>query len=131
MATLDRTQIDRLSGVLAERGVQLREEIRRNLVEAGEARYSDLAGMVHDLADESVADMVTDFGSAMISRHIAELRRIDAARGRIANGSYGECAECSTEIGYERLLAQPTALRCIACQSQREKTHAHEETPRM
>ena len=33
------------------------------------------------------------------------------------------CMQCGGDIPFERLQAQPTALRCIACQSEYEKTH--------
>ena len=48
---------------------------------------------------------------------------IEAARARMADGSYGVCMQCGGDIPFERLQAQPTALRCIACQSEYEKTH--------
>ena len=48
---------------------------------------------------------------------------------RIEEGGYGECDECGCEIDYARLEAQPMASRCVECQGQFEKTHAHKETP--
>ena len=52
-----------------------------------------------------------------------ELMAIHAARGRIAEGSYGECIDCGCEIPLKRLQAQPTALRCVPCQARHEKSH--------
>jgi RNA polymerase-binding transcription factor DksA len=59
-----------------------------------------------------------------VSRDLTELRALDAARGRIEEGSYGVCADCGSEIEYERLKAEPEALRCIRCQTLHEKTFA-------
>lgn len=56
-------------------------------------------------------------------RDIAELRDIDEAREHMADGSYGECVDCGSEIALQRLMAQPTAKRCIACQSAFELHH--------
>jgi RNA polymerase-binding transcription factor DksA len=52
-----------------------------------------------------------------------ELMAIDAARGRMVDRSYGECVDCGCEIPFERLRAQPTALRCVPCQARYEKSH--------
>jgi RNA polymerase-binding transcription factor DksA len=60
---------------------------------------------------------------AELQRDLQELREIDAARERIADGRYGECVDCGQPIALERLKAQPTAQRCIACQAAYEKTH--------
>jgi DnaK suppressor protein len=40
---------------------------------------------------------------------------IDAALGRLDNGTYGKCERCGREIPIERLEARPTARLCVAC----------------
>ena len=104
---------------------------REMLRQTGEDKYSDLAGQVHDFADESVADMLVDMDNALIGRHVQELRDIEAARQRLADGNINCCADCGREIGYQRLLAYPMAVRCVACQQQFERTYQHESTPRI
>jgi RNA polymerase-binding transcription factor DksA len=59
---------------------------------------------------------------------LAELRAIDRAQQRMRDGSYGECVDCDAAVGYERLLARPTAERCTHCQSVYERRYA--TTPR-
>ncbi len=49
----------------------------------------------------------------------------------MADGRYGVCVDCGAEIGYEPLLAYPTAKRCIACQRQHEMTYALLGNPRL
>ena len=44
-----------------------------------------------------------------------ELGRIDAALGRIDNGTYGTCVACRGPIGLGRLHALPEADRCAEC----------------
>jgi DnaK suppressor protein len=46
-----------------------------------------------------------------------QVRRIDAALARIADGSYGECLDCGEEIPEKRLALDPTAPLCISCAS--------------
>jgi DnaK suppressor protein len=44
-----------------------------------------------------------------------QLRDIDMAQRRIADGSYGSCTSCGQPIAAERLAARPTARTCIRC----------------
>lgn len=48
------------------------------------------------------------------------LQQTKAALQRVANETYGECAECGHDIGYPRLKARPEAPFCLDCQSRRE-----------
>ncbi|MFZ4380921.1 MAG: TraR/DksA family transcriptional regulator [Sandarakinorhabdus sp.] len=48
-------------------------------------------------------------------QQIHEAEQIVAALARIEHGNYGVCETCGTEIAAARLVAQPTATRCIAC----------------
>lgn len=48
-------------------------------------------------------------------QQIHEAEQIMAALARIEQGDYGVCANCGADIAPARLLAQPTATRCIAC----------------
>jgi DnaK suppressor protein len=66
-----------------------------------------------------------------MTRDLAELRDLEAARLRLAAGTYGTCADCGGDIGYERLRANPAAQRCIACQTRHEKTFAGPGAPKL
>src|SRR5262245_17351332 len=46
---------------------------------------------------------------------IREIRHIQAALKRIADGTYGTCARCGETIDPRRLKALPTASTCISC----------------
>jgi DnaK suppressor protein len=120
---LNRREIIELARALEERREQLAAEIRREAARARDETWSEVAGEVHDRADESLADLVADLDSAEVSRDLAEVRELDAARARIADGSYGVCADCGADIPVARLHAQPAALRCVACQDRHEKTY--------
>jgi RNA polymerase-binding protein DksA len=45
----------------------------------------------------------------------ADLRAVDAALARIADGTFGVCERCGRPIGIDRLNARPTAELCIDC----------------
>ena len=40
---------------------------------------------------------------------------------RLDDGTYGSCADCGLVISEKRLRARPHALRCLSCQSARER----------
>ncbi|MFT5467025.1 MAG: DnaK suppressor protein [Verrucomicrobiales bacterium] len=48
------------------------------------------------------------------------LEKIDLALQRLENGSYEFCANCSSVIPEERLLAKPSVSLCHACQQRKE-----------
>jgi len=50
------------------------------------------------------------------------LDQVDAAIGRIADGSYGRCEKCGKKIQKSRLDAVPYAVQCVPCASQREES---------
>lgn len=129
MKHLSSEQIDRLATQLAARTRTLAAQVREALRASDQQHYRDLAGAVHDTADEALASALVDLDTAIIDRHVHELRDIDAARERMANHSYGMCIDCGDAVDYERLAAYPTAKRCLRCQAQRERTYARAGTP--
>lgn len=72
--------------------------------------------------DWAQADAERDLAIAMEERESAELVAIDSALQRVADGSYGLCLDCGASIATARLHANPTALRCVACQDKLEHT---------
>lgn len=62
-----------------------------------------------------------DIAAALTAHEKGELSQIDAALTRLDDGSYGTCADCGVNIPFERLQAQPWALCCIGCATQREQ----------
>ena len=101
----------------------LLEELRRDAGRLREERFGELAGPVHDLGDESIAALLADVGDAELSRDLEELREVEAARNRLAEGAYGICVDCGAEISFERMHAEPAAARCVECQARHEKTY--------
>ncbi len=128
-SSLTQQQIEQIRRIMNARYEALVEEIRGELERSDDQHYVELAGRVRDVADESVADALADMNAAIVDRQIRELREIEAARTRMANGTYGICVDCGAEIPFARLLAYPTARRDITHQEQHEKTYAGEETP--
>jgi DnaK suppressor protein len=122
--TLTPRQIDELRLLIARRHDVLVAELRRDAGRARDESYGALAGATPDTGDESVAALIVDLDQAELSRDVEELRALEAARKRIADGSYGACADCGADVEFERLRAAPGASRCLACQARHEKTFA-------
>lgn len=131
MSNLNAEQKQQISAALAARRTQLAEEIRTELERSGHEHFADLAGEVSDAGDASVADMLIDHDIAIVQRQVEELTQVESAQKRVAEADYGDCEECGADIGLQRLLAVPHAIRCIGCQGQHEKMFAHESTPKL
>ena len=73
-----------------------------------------------DSASRHAMDREVDM--ALSDLDIAELGAVSRALRRLREGGYGLCADCGTEIPFDRLKLEPWARRCVPCQSQRERT---------
>jgi len=100
---------------------ELREQM---LTMAGErddepaAAAPEFAGDVADRGEQIARDRVRD---AERRHDVAALTGIAAALERLAQGTYGVCSDCGTDIPMRRLRAQPAAGRCIDCQERHER----------
>ena len=132
MASLSQTELSRLGELLDRRYDLLLEEVRDELEKSENQQYVELIGRTPaDTGDEAIGDILADLNLAIIDRHIQEIRDIEATRARIKDGSFGACIDCGEDIGFPRLLAYPTAKRCLACQQVRERSYAHAGTPKL
>jgi RNA polymerase-binding protein DksA len=53
--------------------------------------------------------------AALLARAMEQIAEIDAAIGRLDDGTYGICARCGQPIGEDRLAARPVAATCVQC----------------
>jgi RNA polymerase-binding protein DksA len=120
---LTQQQTQKLHTTIEQRHQALLSELREDVERVRRDRHEELAGTATDAGDESVATLIADLDHAEIGRDLSELRELEAARTRLADGRYGVCDDCGGDIGYERLKANPAAVRCIACQTRHEKTY--------
>jgi DnaK suppressor protein len=117
-------QAQELRRLIDQRTQALAAEVQQDVAKVREDTQEEIAGAVADAGDESVASLISDLDRAEAQRDAGELRSLEAASSRLADGSYGICGECGADIGFGRLRANPAAIRCIRCQEQFEKTHA-------
>jgi len=128
---LTRDQLADLERIIRQRKASLEAEIREEVGRARDESFGALAGAVTDTGDAASADLLADLDNAEITRDLGELRALEAALERIAQGAYGQCVDCGRDIGSERLTVQPTALRCFDCQDVHERTYSHPPEPKL
>jgi DnaK suppressor protein len=63
--------------------------------------------------------------TALLASTRQEIESLRAGLERAAADTYGRCEDCGADIGAERLLALPSATRCVACSAQ---TPSHRPT---
>jgi len=121
MPNLSQSQVAALVALMDERWVREIAEIRSVAGRSIDDRLQQaLVGPAADRLDEAFAEIWQRSDHAIVRQNIQDVRDIEAARGRLAASTYGVCTECGGPIGYERLLAYPTAKRCIGCQREHE-----------
>ncbi|HSH27863.1 MAG TPA: TraR/DksA C4-type zinc finger protein [Wenzhouxiangella sp.] len=54
-------------------------------------------------------------------RRVAQLRRLEAALGRVERDEFGECMECGEMIAEARVRADPATTLCVDCASAAER----------
>jgi len=129
MANLTEEQLAKLKKELQHRYLELQEEIRSELGRSSDQRYISLASTLNDVGDNSVVDMLMDLNATIIDRQVNEMRKIETSLKNLAGLDFGNCIDCSEEIGFDRLMASPTAQRCVYCQTRHEKIYTHESNP--
>ena len=98
-----------------------------NIAKALRARLSELTGRVAEIdselrkplsanSEEQATDLENqDALEGIENSEIQEIRQIQEALKRIAEGTYGVCTQCGADIDPKRLKALPIATRCISC----------------
>lgn len=115
-------QLNDLQRLLNQRHALLSQQLDSDL-------HSDSAKEV-SITTPSDADWTTDDQAssdqiARVERDAHELASVETALASIRKGAYGTCIRCGNFIDYARLVAHPTALRCLSCQ---EKIEAKGDT---
>jgi DnaK suppressor protein len=72
-------------------------------------------------ADKATVRLLNDLALEAAGHNAAQLRTVRHALAKFDDGSYGECEECGSPIGFSRLQARPEARLCIGCQTRAER----------
>lgn len=112
-------QIDYWTSLLLGRRQDLIRALRARLHQGtGEDRHIASPGEPGDQA--ASAEELAVRGISLLAHEQEALAAIDAALGRLRDGSFGLCVRCHGAIAAGRLQAQPSAAMCLACQEAQE-----------
>lgn len=107
--------------MLSERQRELQDDVHRRLRSGRTEQRSDGRDEFEQSNDENQGDM----DLVLLQMRADTLSRINKALSRLDAGEYGICIECSAEIATPRLRALPFAVRCRACETEREADQEH------
>ncbi len=134
---MTKKELAKFKELLTEKRVQLLKDL-------GEFKERDEASSIKDssgdnsaysfhMADVGTDNMEREKAFFFATREGKYLSHIEKALDRIENGTFGICADCTEEkqdlcptcpeIPKERLLAVPTATRCVPCKERAEKKY--------
>ncbi|MCB5274853.1 RNA polymerase-binding transcription factor DksA [Arthrobacter sp. SO5] len=94
------------------RKLALLPAVRRDITSVNAARQDSNVDDEHDPEGATIAFELQQ-ASALLEHSRASLAQIEAALGRIGDGSYGICQVCGGEIAEGRLEARPSTPFCI------------------
>lgn len=78
-----------------------------------------------DSIDIATKDRDENLETRLSERNNLFLKKVEAAKLKIEQGTYGICEDCECAISEKRLLARPTANFCIGCQEAKESVERH------
>ncbi|WP_144575292.1 TraR/DksA C4-type zinc finger protein [Agrobacterium sp. DE0009] len=100
--------VDSYEKILRDRQRELYRRLHKIEADFEEPRNPDDDDRATERSNDEVLDEMGQAGQD-------ELRAIDAALDRIANGTFGICVKCGREISPERLKAVPYTPFCRGC----------------
>jgi len=74
-----------------------------------------------DSDDEPQREGEREVDMALNDLELQELGEVSNALRRLKSSQFGLCSDCDSEIPFDRLKVEPWALRCVSCESQRER----------
>lgn len=121
------TKKDRLAirAALEEQRAQLLRGLKSAQEESGQTQFTAVLGRNSgDSADEALAVTLGNLSAARMDHEERTLQALELAFKRVDAPDYGECEDCGGNIPAARLIANPAATRCVACQERYEHTYA-------
>jgi DnaK suppressor protein len=115
-SALDAEQRATLREVLLARRSEMVQEMES--LHGGDSRVQHAREvLLQDADDVTQRDADREVDLARTDRLARAISAVDAALERIERDDYGHCGDCDAPIPFERLRANPQALRCFACET--------------
>jgi DnaK suppressor protein len=115
------TRTAELRQMLQDREHELRADLQVRLRDGRAGRSTE----GRDDLEHIDTDSLEDIAFSVLQMQAEMAARINEALVRLDGGQYGLCAACGGPILESRLRALPFAVRCLACESGRERATGH------
>lgn len=123
MSHLSKNELAAIRAALEAQRAKLVSGLKAALEESGQTQYAAVLGRASgDSADEALAVTLGDLSAARMDHEIRLLHAMEAAAARMDSPDFGLCEDCEARIPAARLVANPMATRCVACQERHEHT---------
>lgn len=121
---MNREELEEFRKILTEKRDALLQELGQFKDRDASATLKDSSGentaYSFHMADVGTDNMEREKAFFFATREGKYLSHIEKALERIDAGTYGVCGDCSNPIPKERLVAVPTATRCVPCKEKAE-----------
>lgn len=121
MEIATQTHLAQLRHLLNFRLKELRADV--HAAQLAHAALQQAGREVGDRKDDAWQEQLDEIDQAQEARDLAEVALYEAALKRLEAGVYGDCTDCGEGIPLARLVVQPAAPRCAACQARHEAAH--------
>jgi DnaK suppressor protein len=125
MSAYSEKDLQQVRAALESQRQALLEQIRTGLSESEQHQFASVLGRsAGDSSDEALATSLADLAAARLNLDVGQWRGLEAAAERMNQPGFGVCEDCGMTIPVGRLIANPAATRCVACQETYDRTHA-------
>ena len=88
--------------------------------DADKQNYCMDTNELSDPVDEASVNAQASQAIRFRNREVFYLKKINKTLKKMDTDDYGLCNECDDEVGFDRLMARPTAELCITCKEESE-----------
>ncbi|MDO6562571.1 TraR/DksA family transcriptional regulator [Amphritea sp. 1_MG-2023] len=120
LGCINEAQLKHLKRELVTLLQQLQADLDAERLDQQEEKNQLSCTEVLDRAEASAVVGLQQTGLSHMTQLEEEIRECQNALSRVEAGQYGYCQSCAEEIELNRLMANPTAILCVACQSKEE-----------
>lgn len=117
----EKLRYNRLRKLLLDKKKEMWAELRDDLFRKLGNEYNAQFDNPHDVEELGLIDIIEDTGIQVADIKRQDLEAMDAALGKLDDGTYGECEVCGEEIDEERLKVVPFATKCVKCKGKDEE----------
>ncbi len=121
------SKFEALRKLLIQKREQIVKEAKIEISKYIKGETRQLVDTALDDGDWSVIDLSEDISLRQLGAHREVMIKIDAALGKLQEGTYGICEDCGDKISEERLKVLPFAIYCKDCQEKIEQLEAIEK----